>query len=103
MVAVEAGGLRFQVTEAIKGKLSWRTYFQDKFRPAFGGGFKSYSSARGPSVVATNVRGDECVIDVTNTMEEAQERAAAIEGDYDRMSTEDWCSKYNVPLSFVSP
>ena len=37
MVAVEAGGLRFQVTEAIKGKLSWRTYFQDSFDPRSAG------------------------------------------------------------------
>ncbi len=97
-----AAELRFEVTKATKGKFSLSTYFQDMFRPKFGGGFKSYSSGTGPSVVAENLRGEKLVVDVTKTMEEAQDREAIIEGDFRRLSTEDWCSKYNVPASFVS-
>jgi hypothetical protein len=42
------------------------------------------------------------VIEVSKTIGEAQQRAATIEGDYRMLSTQDWCSKYNVPVSFVS-
>jgi hypothetical protein len=90
------------VTEAIKGKFSVKTFFRDKFRPAFGGGFQSYTSSRGPSVLAQNSRGEECVIEVAKTMEDAQQRAVVIEEEYRALSPEDWCSKYNVPASFVS-
>ena len=94
--------LRFEVTAAIKNKFSFKTYFRDMFRPKFGGGFEPYSSGRGPSVLAKNPSGEERVIEVTKTMEEAQQRAATIEGDYRMLSTDDWCSKYNVPASFVA-
>lgn len=102
MLLMSGAELRFEVTEAIKDKSSLKTYFQDMFRPKFGGGFKSYSSGRGPSVLAKSPGGAECVIEVTKTMEEAQQRAATIEEDYRMLSTQDWCSKYNVPASFVS-
>ena len=94
--------LHFEVTEAMKGNFSLKTYFRNMFRPKFGGGFDPYTSARGPSVLAKNPSGEECVIEVTKTMEEAQQRAVTIEQDYRMLSTEDWCSKYNVPASFVS-
>jgi hypothetical protein len=94
--------LRFEVTDAIKGNFSLKTYFRDMFRPKFGGGFTPYSSGRGPAVLGKNQRGEECVIEVTKTIGEAQQRAATIEGDYRMLSTQDWCSKYNVPLSFVT-
>lgn len=100
--SMSASEVRFEAIEATKGKFSLKTYFQDRFRPEFGGGFKRYSSGRGPSVLAKNVRGEECVIEVTKTMADAQDRAVLIEGDFRRLSTEDWCSKYNVPASFVS-
>jgi hypothetical protein len=94
--------LQFEVTDPIKNNFSLTTYFRNMFRPRFGGGFESYTSARGPSVLAKNPSGEECVIEVTKTMEEAQQRAVTIEQDYRRLSTEDWCSRYNVPVSFVS-
>jgi hypothetical protein len=99
---MSATELQFVVTEAVKDNFSLRAYFRDMFRPKFGGGFESYSSGRGPSVLAKNPSGEECVIEVTKTVEEARQRAAAIEGDYHTLSTQDWCSKYNVPPSFVS-
>jgi hypothetical protein len=99
MGAVE---LRFEVAGAIKDNFSLKTYFRNMFRPRFGGGFESYTSGRGPSVLAKNSRGEECAVEVTKTMEEAQQRATIVEGDYRMLSTEDWCSKYNVPVSFAS-
>jgi hypothetical protein len=102
MLSVSAAEIRFEVTDAIKGNFSLKAYFRDMFRPRFGGGFTPYSSARGPAVLAKNARAEECVIEVTKTMEEAHQRAATIEGDYRMLSTQDWCSKYNVPVSFVS-
>jgi hypothetical protein len=102
MATMSAAELRFEVTEATKSRFSVKTYFQDRFRPEFGGGFKPYSSGRGPSVLAKNVRGELCVIEVAKTMADAQDRATLIEEDFRRLSIEDWCSKYNVPASFVS-
>ena len=102
MLPMSAAELRFEVTDATKGHISFKTYFRDMFRPKFGGGFTPYSSGRGPAVLAKNPRGEECVIEVTNTMGEARQRAATIEEDYRMLSPQDWCSKYNVPVSFVS-
>jgi hypothetical protein len=95
---VDAGTLRFEVSKA---KINWATYLQNMFRPAFGGGFKSYSG-RGPSVVAENCTGEVRVIEVTKTMKEAQGRAATIEQDFRTLSTSEWCERYDVPVSFVS-
>ncbi|MBV8463919.1 MAG: hypothetical protein JO368_11525, partial [Acidimicrobiales bacterium] len=75
---MEADPIRFTVTEATQRKFSLKAYFRDTFRPTFGGGFEPYSSGRGPSVIAENSRGESCVIEVTKTLEEAQERAAVI-------------------------
>ncbi|MGO9457984.1 MAG: hypothetical protein ACLP62_13215 [Acidimicrobiales bacterium] len=97
-----AAELRFEVTAATKRKFALSTFFQNMFRPRFGGGFAPYSTGRGPSVVADNQRGERIVVAVVSTLEEARERAAAIEGDYRKLSPEDWCTKYNVPVSFVS-
>ncbi len=97
-VAVDDAALRFEVSKA---KISWGTYFQDLMRPAFGGGFKSYTG-RGPSVVAENRAGERRVVEVAKTMEEAKERAATIEQDFKTFSTSEWCERYDVPASFVS-
>lgn len=94
--------LRFEVAEAVKDNFSFKTYFRDMFRPKFGGGFKPYSSGRGPSVLAKNSAGEAYVIEVTKTIEEARQRAATIQGDYRMLSTQEWCSKYDVPASFVA-
>ncbi len=97
-----AAELRFEVVAATKRKFALSTFFQDMFRPRFGGGFAPYSSGRGPSVVAENQRAERVVVAVTSSMEEARERAAVIEGDYRRLPPEDWCTRYDVPVSFVS-
>lgn len=95
---MDDGGLRFK---AMKSKVSWGTYFQDLMRPRFGGGFKSYSGG-GPSVVAENRTGEKRVVEVTKTMKEAQERAAAVEQDFETLSVSEWCERYDVPGSFVT-
>jgi hypothetical protein len=95
---MEAGTLRFEVEKA---KVNWGSYFQDMFRPKFGGGFQSYSG-RGPSVVAHNSNGEKRVLEVTKTLKQAQDRATAIEQDFKALNAAQWCERYDVPLAFVS-
>lgn len=93
--------LRFDVEKA---KINWGTYFQDMMRSGRGAAssqFENYSG-RGPSVVAQNANGEKRVIQVTKKLKDAQDRAAAIENDFRRLGTEDWCERYDVPVSFVS-
>ena len=95
---MEAGSLQFRVEKA---KVNWSTYFQDMFRPKFGGGFKSYSG-KGPSIVVENQTGEKRVVEMTNTVKEARDRAATIEQDFKKLSTPEWCERYGIPVSFVS-
>jgi hypothetical protein len=99
--AVGADTLRFGVEKA---KINWGTFFQDMMRSSRGAAssqFENYSG-RGPSVVAHNARGEKRVIQVTKKLKDAQDRAAVIEKDFGTLSTEDWCERYDVPISFVS-
>ena len=101
MGAVGADTLRFGVERA---KINWGTFFQDMMRSGRGAAssqFESYSG-RGPSVVAHNAKGEKRVIQVTKKLKDAQDRAAAVEKDFRTLSTEDWCERYDVPISFVS-
>jgi hypothetical protein len=68
-------------------------------QPAFGGGRKCFPGGR-PSVVAEDLSGDRYVLAVLQTVEEAQERAKAVERDFDGLSRTEWCKRYDVPLSF---
>ena len=95
---MESGQLRFQAT---KPKINWGTYFQNLFRPKFGGGFEDYAD-RGPSVVAENSHGEKRVVAVFKTSEEAKQGAASIEGDFERLGAAAWCERYEVPPEFVS-
>lgn len=95
---MDPGQLQFQVT---KPKIKWGTYFQNFFRPKFGGGFESYSGGR-PSVVATNSNGQTRVIAVFKSLEEANDGAQAIETAFQTLGTAAWCKQYNVPVDFVS-
>jgi hypothetical protein len=90
--------LQFQITKA---KIKWGTYFQDLFRPKFGGGFDSYSG-RGPSVVARNAKSEKRVIAVFKDLQDAKNGAAVIESDFKRLGPVAWCERYNVPTDFVS-
>jgi len=42
------------------------------------------------------------VLEVTKSVKKARDRAAAIEWDYKTLSVEQWCERYDVPVSFVS-
>jgi len=100
-VGMDAGTLRFEVQKA---KINWGTFFQDMMRSgsvATGSQFENYSG-RGPSVVVQNVHGEKRVIEVTKKLKDARDRAAVIEKDFKTLSTQDWCERYDVPVSFVS-
>jgi hypothetical protein len=93
--------LRFVVEKA---KINWGTFFQDMMRSGRGAAssqFEDYSG-RGPSVVVQNAKGEKRVIEVTKRLKDAQDRAAVIEKDFRTLNTEDWCERYDVPVSFVS-
>ena len=53
-------------------------------------------------MVAENRTGEKRVVEVTKTMKEAQERAAAVEQDFETLSVSEWCERYDVPGSFVT-
>ena len=89
--------LRFEVA---KSRIKWGTYFQNLFRPRFGGGFASYSGA-GPSVVATNSRGESRVVATYKTACDAQEGADSIEKDFKVLDADTWCQRYDVPRGFI--
>lgn len=96
-----ADTLRFGVEKA---KINWGTFFQDMMRSGRGATssqFESYSG-RGPSVVAQNAKGEKRVIEATEKLKDAHDRAVIIEKDFRTLSTEDWCERYDVPISFVS-
>jgi hypothetical protein len=101
-----AGMLQFSV---VKAKINWGTYFRDLMKPMFGGaasessavGFEGYSGS-GPSVVAKNSRGETRVIAVFKKTQEAKEKAAAIEQDFNSLARDVWCERYDVPLDFIS-
>jgi CRISPR/Cas system CMR-associated protein Cmr5 small subunit len=95
---VNTGQLEFQV---VKPRIKWGTYFQDLFRPKFGGGFESYSGKE-PSVVAQNASGENRVIAVFRSLQEAVEAATVIENDFKTLGVAAWCERYDVPLNFVS-
>jgi hypothetical protein len=97
---VEASTLRFGVEKA---KINWGTFFQDMMRSGTAGNsrFDNYSG-RGPSVVAENAHGEKRVLEVTKKLKDARDRAATIGADFRTLSTEDWCERYDVPISFVS-
>ncbi len=63
--------------------------------------FENYSG-KGPSVVAHTANGEKRIIEVTKKLKDAQDRAAVIEKDFRSLSTEDWCDRYDVPISSVS-
>jgi hypothetical protein len=95
-----AGNLRFAVTKA---KVNWAMFFQDMIRGGTAGNscFDNYSG-RGPSEGAQNALGDKRVLVLTKNLKDARGRAATIERDFTTLSTENWCERYNVPVSFVA-
>jgi hypothetical protein len=103
-VGVEAGTLQFGVEKA---KVNWgafvhnmglgrtmsATTMSSRYDP---------TSGPGPSVVVHNANGEKRILEVTKTVKEARDRVAAIEKDFKTLNTDQWCDRYDVPLSFVS-
>ena len=96
----ESGPLQFGVEKA---KINWGTYLQDMMRSrgSASSQFQSYSG-RDPTVVVQNAYGEKRVLEVTKTVKEARDRAAAIEKDYKSLSVTEWCERYDVPVPFVT-
>lgn len=99
----EMGGmasLRFGVE---KPKIKWGTYLRDAIRSrgSASGQFQDYSGG-GPSVVVHNQRGEVLIIEVTQSVKHARDRAAALEKEYEVLGASQWCARYDVPISFVS-
>jgi hypothetical protein len=67
-----------------------------------GGPGSGRTVSRYPEVAVYNSIGKRRVLDVTDTDEEAADRAAVIEDDYKSMDIREWCERYNVPFSFVT-
>jgi hypothetical protein len=88
--------------EVEKAKIKWGTLFRDTMRSGSASSQFERYSGRGPSVVVTNANGERRVLEVTKTVKEARERAAAVEQDFTTLNTAEWCERYDVPVSFVS-
>ena len=65
------------------------------------GGSPVGSVKRYPEVAVYNSVGHRHVLEVVDTDEEAEDRAAVIEDDLRTLDTAEWCQRYNVPVSFV--
>lgn len=52
-------------------------------------------------IVAFNEAGKHHVMEAVDTQEVAEARRAAIERDYELLSVQAWCEKYNVPTRFA--
>ena len=83
-----------------ESKVKWSTYFQNMFRPKFGGGFADYGGG-GPTVVAENSHGEKRIVAAAKTMEQANERAEVIEKEFETLDPATWCERYDVPQSFL--
>jgi hypothetical protein len=101
---MEAGTLQFGVEKA---KVNWGAFIHNM---GLGRTMSSTTmssrydrtSDPGPSVVIHNANGEKRVLEVTKTVKEARDRVAAIEKDFKTLNTDQWCDRYDVPLSFVS-
>jgi hypothetical protein len=95
----ESASLRFGIE---KPKIKWGTYLQDAIRSrgSASSQFQDYSG-RGPSVVVHNQRGESRIIAVTKSVRAARDRVIALEKEYQSIGAEQWCARYDLPISFV--
>lgn len=89
--------LRF---ETKKPGVQWAGVALDIVGAATGGGMSSSYSGKA-KIVAFNDAGKHHVLEAVDTEEVAEDRKAAIERDYELLSLETWCQKYNVPRRFA--
>jgi hypothetical protein len=90
--------LRFELE---KTKFSLMALFRDGWlgKTSINGRYEN--PVRGPSVVVKNAQGERRILEVARSVKEAQDRADAIEKDYNTLDTAQWCERYDVPISFV--
>jgi hypothetical protein len=67
-----------------------------------GGGTPVGTIRRYPEVAVYNAAGRRHVLDVVDTDQEAEQRAAVMAEDLETLGTAAWCQRYHVPLSFVA-
>ncbi len=96
---MEAGTLRFEVE---KTKFSFGALLRDGWLGKTSTSGRYENPVTGPSVVVQNANGDKHVLEVAKNVKEAQDRADAIEKDYNTLDTAQWCERYDVPISFVA-
>jgi hypothetical protein len=89
--------LRF---ETKKPGVHWAGVALDIVGAATGGGMSSDYSSKA-KVVAFNGAGKHHVIEAVESEELAEDRLAAIERDYELLSLQAWCQKYDVPRRFA--
>ena len=96
---MEEGTLRFEVE---KTKFNLVALLRDGWlgKTSINGRYEN--PVKGPSVVVQNRNGEKRVLEVTKTVKEARDRAAAIEKDFKTLNTAQWCERYDVPDSFAS-
>ena len=96
---MEADTLRFEVE---KTKFSLIALIRDGWLGKTSVNGRYENPVTGPSVVAQNTKGEKRVLEVAKNLNEARDRATAIENDFKTIGTTQWCEKYDVPVSFVS-
>jgi hypothetical protein len=93
----EGIALRF---ETKKPGIQWAGVTIDLMGAATGGGTSSSYSGKA-KVVVFNEAGKHRVLETVDSEGVADDRRVAIQRDYDLLSTEAWCEKYDVPTSFA--
>jgi hypothetical protein len=90
-------GLRF---ETKKPGVRWAGVALDIAGAATGGGMSNNYSGKA-KVVAFNEAGKHHVMVAVESEQVAEDRKSAIERDYELLSLQAWCNKYDVPRRFA--
>jgi hypothetical protein len=85
--------------EVTKPTTSWLTAFLDILSAGTGGGSGDYRGEP-PTVAVLNARGERLVLEVLDTMEQANERLETIRAEFESLELGEWCGRYEVPETF---
>jgi hypothetical protein len=96
--SLEPGSLQFEVTHARTS--TWLWTILDGLSGTVGPNNSTVS--RYPEVAVYNWLGVRRVLEVTDTDEQAEERADVVQDDFETLSLDEWCDRYDVPSSFVT-
>jgi hypothetical protein len=89
--------LRFEIK---KPGIRWAGVAIDLVGAATGGGTSGSYTGK-TKVVAFNEAGDDRILQTVDSERIAEDRRAAIQRDYELLSIEAWCRKYDVLISFA--